>query len=96
MGCCWESLLFARGWNDLPGEKKVGKIIEAYELTGPCGGGYVFEIEFDGCGVVVHGVFPDEIRPLEFGSVFRIGKDKETRQARLFIVSGLRKKDEIF
>ena len=58
-GTLWESRLFLAGWNELPAAKKVGCVRRMFRLSDTAA--VVAEIEFAGCGVVVDGVFGDEV-----------------------------------
>jgi hypothetical protein len=53
-GCVWESSLHGRGWNDLPEEKKVGRVVAAY-------GEALVDVYFEAIDYVAKAVFVDEL-----------------------------------
>lgn len=53
-GCIWEHLLAERGWNELTGDDKNGRIVAAY-IDG------TIDVYFDALDYTCNGVFPDEV-----------------------------------
>jgi hypothetical protein len=55
-GCVWEDFLHLRGWNGLPAEKKVGKVVQSYS------GGALVDVHFEAIDYVAKAIFVDELR----------------------------------
>ena len=55
IGCVWESLLMARGWNELPDEQKCGRVVQAYSDG-------TLDVHFDALDYTATGAFPDELK----------------------------------
>ena len=56
-GCIWESQLAAQGWNELPDEKKVGRVVKNY-TDGSC------DVHFDALNYTATGIYIDELKPV--------------------------------
>jgi hypothetical protein len=57
-GCVWEYLLAATGYNDLPDDKKIGKVTEMWKIEGDA---VVCTVEWPGANHTSKDVFPDEL-----------------------------------
>ena len=72
-GYIWEGLLAGHGWNELPPEKKIGRIVRSGLIDGKY---KVCNVFFPGCNHTAKTVFLGEIRPL-------------TKEERLLITSSI-------
>ena len=63
-GCVWEYLLAEKGGNDLPPEKKGGRIIQAYSNG-------TLDVLFDALDYTATGIFFDELKPIDALDAFR-------------------------
>lgn len=57
-GCMWESLLADRGWNELPDDKKKGRVTKLYSDN-------TIDVYFEELDYTCEGVFIDEVRRVE-------------------------------